>query len=249
MTAQALPIASSVRQDVEDWRPFGGQTFAGKMRELSSEFTAPPIICAFLRGRWRIKPCGAPRGVDVCVDESWARIFNRHLQAMRARGQQPFFDFNHQAGVVGHPREFFWLPRTGVMVLVSWLPAGEKLILSGECTSFSPSWIHDSQTAYGVPTGLEENCGALLHRSTPPAFQYMPPIAPVRKSAAMKAKAELYLRKVDALAAEKKAQGDPLSLVHAADEVAARYPDLAAAHQLKLAIHREVDKDIALLDD
>jgi hypothetical protein len=248
VTAQALPSASSAHQDAEDWRPFGDASFAGKVRELSNEFTAPPIICAFPRKNHWVRPSRAKERILVQIDESWARIFDRHLQAMFARGQQPFFDFNHAAGVVGHPREYFWSERTGVMCLVDWLPAGEKLILSRECTSFSPSWIHDSQKMFGIPTGLELNCGALLHRSTPPAFEWMPPIAPVRKSAAMKAKADFYLRKVDVLATGKKAQGDPLSAVHAADEVAARYPDLAAAYQLKMAIHREVEKDIELLE-
>jgi hypothetical protein len=244
----AISSANSAR-DAADWQPFGDNSFAGKMREVSNELCAPPVIVMFPASikRARVaRPHGINRTMHLWIDESWALLVNRHLQAMRARGQKPYFDLNHEGGRMGYPLDVWWKPSCGVMCLVEWEPLAEQAILQGVCNGFSPSWIHNSKEDDGL-LGIELNCGALLATHVNPGFEGMPPIRPVRQAAALKEKTALFLNKVDALAAAKKATGDQFSAVHAWEEISLAFPQLRAAYELRAALAREIGKDIDLI--
>lgn len=221
------------------------ESFAASVYELANERCTPPLIVAVPRGsHYGVRPDGATEPKTFHVTESWATRFDRHLQAMRAEGLRPYFDFDHKAGEIGYPREFFWDAARGVMAAVSWTKEGEGLILRGECTSFSPAWVHGGD---GDIVGLRLNCGAILHRSTKPAFgTRMPRIAPVLKSAAMHMLADRFIRLLDRRATELRKSGDEYPAVHAVERLKRERPELFTAYELRESISSEFGKDIEL---
>jgi len=122
----------------------------------------------------------------VKVDASLAHKFSGMLAAMRAaardgRGDEPFFDFNHEDGEAsGHPVRFYWGgedPKTGgIRAEVKWTSAGEAALRGRTFRRFSPQWLTDEDTLQ--PLGIGVNLGGLVNRA---AFQTIQPV--VAKSA------------------------------------------------------------------
>lgn len=235
--------APAVKKELE-WEMFP-ESFAATCQELASTQCAPPIIVAWPRGlHVGIRPAGSASSITVNIDESWALRCNRHLQIMRSRGQRPFFDFNHAAGEVGYPLEYFWAGQPGVMAVVEWTDRGNELICSGEFPSFSPTWVPIGKSDI---LGLMLNCGAILHRSTKPAFGIrMPPLRPCSRMRALNVLADHFSRKLDRKTKDFRDAGEAFPAVRACDELKVSDPQIFHAWDLHRRIHEELETDFAI---
>ena len=214
---------------------------------------APPFINFMPAGAHIVRPTqlggnGSGKLVYWRTLSDHALIADRNLQAMRAKAaagesEPPYFDFEHrgsQGGIAGEPLEFFWDGLLGIRARVRWSEEGERAILEGRYTKFSP--------VFGVAgdsfVGLVQNCGALISASGQPAFEKMRPIETVTKFEAMEACSKHFLNLVGRRADEIKNVGETdMPALKAFDLVKQQCPELFSAYELGNTLRREFALD------
>jgi hypothetical protein len=126
---------------------------------------------------------GELKTVTVTANAAGAAAIQASFAAMRAealagKGDEPFFDFNHDDGVASaHPSEFYWAgdhPKDGgIRAKVTWTAAGAAAVKGKDYRRFSPIFLPGAGGTV-LPAQGHANMGGLVNRA---AFQRIAPVA------------------------------------------------------------------------
>jgi phage I-like protein len=137
--------------------------------EVAADGSAPSDIQYMPPGRQTITPLrdGQPVQVTIVVDEATAQTLEASLLQALARGDRPWFDYNHEDGAAsGHPLRFYWAgedpKKGGVRCEVQWTPTAAQAIVQREYRHLSPVFFADEK---GRITGAPLNMGGLVNAS------------------------------------------------------------------------------------
>lgn len=199
---------------------------------------APPFITIFPIGENAdVRAQSLDCSLTMFVDEALGLRCAQDFQDLIFAGLRPFVDLEHRSlgdGAIGIVNDLFYCPLHGVRAEVAWSQFAEQMILSGECTGFSPCFHMSEQ---GDFDGIEINIGALVKASTPCGMPRLKnSILPVTKLEALELRASRFLKCVSARARE---LGTRWAMAEAESEMAEKRPGLFAAFQEKHRLDRE----------
>lgn len=117
----------------------------------------------------RASKAGKPAELTVSVDSGVVDRLNASLVKLRADGQEPYIDFNHDdQGASGWVKAFAWggddAAKGGVRAQIDWTGAGKVALQGRDYRKFSPTFTVDKN---GNVSGTTVNAGGLVNR---PAF-------------------------------------------------------------------------------
>jgi phage I-like protein len=148
---------------------------------LSKEEKSPKRVIQYLPpGKHEItaKVNGETATREVIVEAGVEKVFQEGLEAHKTDNVTPFIDYLHENGrASGHPKQFSWDDKRGLVLEVDWTPQGEQAIASRELQYFSPEFLLSQD---GIPLGLHPSNKAIGGLVSDPAFTSIESIAAKR---------------------------------------------------------------------
>lgn len=158
---------------------FGGLNFDSGDSAPGEFMFAPGGVHKVTGDRINVDGSVAPLQMHVRVDKNTAERMNGVLRAYQARGQKPYFDFNHaEAEASAWPEEFAWKDgaKPGVYVKCAWSKPGNDAVVGKTWRTFSPAfgpdkWVTTAESP-AIMAGGPLVMGGLVND---PAFKKMAP--------------------------------------------------------------------------